>query len=164
MGTIIIPNLQNQVPGYKRKQALGHIMALARLSWQQALATQKAFRLFFDIEKRTIKIEQETNKKDKDGIPTFKLVTIPYLASTYEWPENIVIKQFFIDKQDMMTRPGIKTQEVWFYIAPDGIVQPVIINLLDTNEFDATGKPVRISLAMNPFTGQFKEYEEFQKP
>ena len=86
------------------------------------------------------------------------------MSSTYEWAENIVIKQFYIDKDEMITRPGIKTEQVWFYIAPDGLVQPVVINMLDTSETDAQGKAVTMSLVMNPFTGKFKEYDEFQKP
>lgn len=164
VATIVVPNLQNQVPGYKRKQFITHVTALSRLAWQQALAQQKAFRLFFDIEKHLIKVEQETDKKDKDGRPVFQEVAIPYLKSTYEWPENILIKQFFIDKQELMARVGIKTQEVWFYFAADGLAQPVIINIVDTNDLNAQGKPEQRSLVINPFTGQFKEYDEFQKP
>jgi len=164
VATIVVPNLRTQMPSAVRKQAFAQIGSLARLSWQQALVTQKAFRLFFILEKRMIRVEQETAARDKDGIPKFKEFSIPYLASTYEWPENIVIKQFFIGNQDMMARQGIKTQEVWFYIAADGIVQPVIINLINTHELDGEGKPLGFSLVMNPFTGQFKEYEEFQKP
>ena len=60
MATIVIPNLQQNIPGYKRKQFLSHLTALSQLTWQQALATQKAFRLFFDLEKRIRKVEAET--------------------------------------------------------------------------------------------------------
>ncbi len=164
VATIVIPNLQNRIPGYKRKQFLAHVNALSRLTWQQALATQKAYRLFFDLDKRIIKVEAETEKKDKGGKPKFGDISIPYLNSTYQWADNIEIKQFYIDKNEMIARPGIKTEQVWFYCAPQGLVQSVIINMLDTSETDAQGKAITIGLVMNPFTGQFKEYDEFQKP
>ncbi|MGE0206655.1 MAG: Tfp pilus assembly protein FimT/FimU [Candidatus Babeliales bacterium] len=164
IATIAVPALQNRLPGYQRKQFIAEVDSLSRLAWQEALVQQKALRLLFTLDKRLMSVQIATGGFDKDGNPTFAPVDIPYLKSSYQWPDSIEIKQFFIGKKDFLTRPGIKTETIWFYYAPEGLVQPVIINMLDTSNQDAQGKARQISLVMNPFTGQFKEYEEFQKP
>lgn len=165
MAAITVPNLKYLITGYQRKQFLTQLNGLTRLAWQQALSTQKAHRIFFDIPKRSILAEiEQVGKKDKEGRPAFALAQIPYLRNSFLWPETVEIKQFFIGKDEMITRPGIKTEQIWFYIVPDGLVQEVIINMTDASETDEHGKPLSTSLVMNPFTGEFKEYEEFQKP
>ncbi|MEX0940272.1 MAG: type II secretion system protein [Candidatus Babeliales bacterium] len=163
LATIVVPNLQNVIPGYKRKEFLSRLTGLVRLSWQQALITQRAHRVLFDLEKRIVQVEIESEKKDKKAKPLFEPIKISYLNSTYQWTENIEIKQFFVEGKELIARPGIKTEQVWFYIAPDGLAQEVIINFVDTAQLDA-GRPTTISLVLNPFSAQFREYDTFQKP
>ncbi len=163
VATIVVPNLQQLLPAYKRKEFLTQVSALVRLTWQQALITQKAHRVFFDLEKRVLRIEIETDKKDKTGKPAFEPAAIAYLSTNYQWADAIKIKQFFIEGEEMLARPGIKTEQVWFYIAPDGLAQEVVINLIDSSDIDAQGKPAPVGLVLNPFSAEFKSYEEFQK-
>lgn len=164
MATIIVPNLQRLSPRYKRNEFLSQLGALVRLSWQQALITQKVHRVFFDVEKRIVRVDCVTEKKDKAGSPDFQPVSIAYLNTSYQWSPALEFKQFYIGKDEMLARPGIKTDQIWFYTVPDGLAQDVIINIVDIGETDAQGKPVRIGLVLNPFSAVFKEYEEFQKP
>jgi len=164
VATIVVPNLQQLLPAYKRKEFLTQISALVRLTWQQSLATQTAHRVYFDLEKRLLRIEKETDTKDKDGNPAFAPAEINYLSTSYQWDEGIVIKQFYIEGEELLTRAGIKTEKVWFYIAPDGLAQEVVINLVDSGDFDEQGKPASVGLVLNPFSAEFKDYDEFQKP
>jgi prepilin-type N-terminal cleavage/methylation domain-containing protein len=164
MATIVIPNLQQLSPQYKRKEFLSRLESLVRLSWQQALAEQKAVRIFFDLEKRFVQLEIETEKKEKAGEPEFKPASISYLNTSYEWSENIVFKSFYIGKDDILGRAGTKIETLWFYIASDGLAQEVIINMIDTADKDDQGNPAKIGLVLNPFTATFKEYDEFKKP
>ena len=65
---------------------------------------------------------------------------------------------------DMMAKYArSKSGSVWFYIIPEGMTQDVVLNFIDTNDaYD--GHPRQVGLVLNPFTAQFKEYDEFQKP
>jgi prepilin-type N-terminal cleavage/methylation domain-containing protein len=163
MTTMVVPNLQYLLPTYKRKEFLTQISVLVHLTWQQSLATQKAHRVYFDLEKRILRIEIESDKKDKEGKPAFEPATITYLNTSYQWSDSIVIKQFFIEGEELLTHAGIKTDKVWFYIAPDGLAQEVVINLVDNGDLDAQGKPTPVGLVLNPFSAEFKIYDEFQK-
>lgn len=163
IATIAIPNFRKFMPHYKRKEFFDHFDALTRLAWQQALVTQKAHRVFFDFEKRILRIEQ-AKQNAANTKPEFEPAQIPYVSSSYQWAENIVIKQFYIYAEDMLARQGIKTEHIWFYIAPDGLAQPVIINLIDTSEKDNKGEPYMAALILNPFNAHINYYETFQKP
>lgn len=161
MATIVVPNLGRLRPGYQRQQFVTQMTALMRLSWQQALIKQKPHRLLFDLKKKLVKVEQEVDDGDAQK---FESILVPYLRAEYTWDDTLSIKQFFIEKTDMLNRPGIKTEQIWFYVAPDGLVQPVIINMLDANDSDERGQPTQFSLVSNPFSAEFKEYEKFRKP
>lgn len=160
-GAIIIPNLRFLAPDAEKNEFINRINSLVDLAWQQAIAQQKKIRFFFDIEKRIMQVEIEDDMDDA-GKPKFKQLDITYLSSTYHWPSAIVIKQFFIDGIEMMERPGIKTETVWFYISAEGITQEVILNIHDISANSAN--PKKVSLVLNPFKVKFKEYNEFQKP
>jgi len=164
MATIIIPTMQSYIPGYKRKEFLTRLETLIQLAWQQAFITQKAHRVFFDLEKKMVRVERAQEIKEQEKEPHFEPITIPYLQSSYQWPEHITIKNFYIHEEDLLARRAIKTEKIWFYSAPDGLVQPVIINMIDTAEIDRNGNPVSIGLVINPFNAHVERYEEFQKP
>lgn len=157
-----VPALQNRLPGFKRNEFITEFNALINFAWQQSLATHKTHQINIDINKRLMAIKVETDQKSRDGQSLFKALSDTQLPSDYIWPENIQFKQFFVDGKDMMR--GIQTEEMWFFVVPDGMVQPVIMNLIDTADEDARGEPVQFSLVVNPFTAQVKTYDTFQKP
>ena len=79
--------------------------------------------------------------------------------------DNFEFKNFYIGKRDeiAMTLRGAQRGKLWFYITPEGLAQPVIINLIDTAEV-IEEKGLAFSLVLNPFLVQFKEYDTFQRP
>lgn len=156
MATIIVPNLQQQIPGYQRKAFIAELNNLLALGWQNALITQKAHRVFFDIKKEIIRLEIEEPAAVTTG---FKPVPQTYKKTFYEIPPNIEIKDFFLDGVNEY-RPDREVLTFWFFIVPEGMSQEVVINMIDTSG----AAPVKIGLVLNPFTVQLKEYDSFQKP
>lgn len=75
------------------------------------------------------------------------------------FPEFFQVRDFFFDK-----KRGQGTEEMWFYINPDGIAQEVIFNIIDTKEIERDPRAGNYALVLNPFTSQFKLYEGFQSP
>lgn len=157
LAAVVVPNLQRLFPGYERRAFIEQFSALVQFGWQQALATQKVHRIFFDIDNRLIRLEQEAEKKDHIGQIEFQPVVLPYIKTDIIWPETLALKQFYIEKTEYIARAGIKTETTWFFIVPDGLCQPVIINFQGPEE-------KQISLVLNPFTARFKQYDYFQKP
>ena len=47
---------------------------------------------------------------------------------------------------------------------PDGIAQPVVINLRDLASSEKYHDTGEYSLVLNPFAAQFKLYESFKQP
>lgn len=159
VATIVIPNLQQRIPGHKRKAFISELNTLMALGWQDALASQKTIRVFFDIDKRVVSLESEERRKSSDEV-VYKPLLQAYRSNSYEWPDQIEIKNFYIDSLDELNQPDRKTSSLWFYIMPEGLSQNVIINIEDTSQTP----PIRLGLVLNPFTVQLKEYDTFQKP
>jgi prepilin-type N-terminal cleavage/methylation domain-containing protein len=159
VATIVVPNLQQRVPGHKRKAFISELNTLLALGWQQAFVTQKIHRIYFDVVDRIVKLEsEEPGPVEKEVV--YKPVIQTYRTSSYEWPEEITIKNFYIDGIDELNQPERNTTSVWFYIMPEGLSQAVVINIEDTSQ----SQPIRLGLVLNPFTVQLKEYDTFQKP
>lgn len=159
VAAIVVPNLQQRVSGHKRKAFISELNTLMALGWQDALATQKIIRVFFDVEKRLVILESEEPGSIANEV-VYKPITQTYRSNSYEWPQEIEIKNFFIDGVDELNQPERKTSFLWFYIMPEGLSQNVIINVEDSSQT----QPIRLGLVLNPFTVQLKEYDTFQKP
>ena len=155
IAAIALPNLQGLLPGYKRREFIANLQNMFSLTWQHALATNKAHRVFFDFKKRIVQVEIEDHVT-KEGNPVFKPVQGTYQKYTTQWPEALTIKQFFIEGQDEMARAGREILTAWVYIVPQGYAQDLIINMLDGTR--------QVGLVLNPFTMRFKTYDTFQKP
>lgn len=162
--TVVLPTFNRRTPAQQRNELHQQLNSLMRLGWQQALVTQTIHRLFFDLKKRTVRLERNTDKKDMENKPVFELVNVAYTKSMYQWPEMLQLSQLFIDGQDVLARQGMKIFEAWFFIVPSGLSQAVILNWTDASEKDNNGESVAMSLVLNPFQAQFKQYEKFQKP
>lgn len=163
LATIVVPNLQRQRVVQERRAFIDKLQALTQLAWRQALTTGKVHRLSFDIKKRSISLAVATNKNDAKGNSQFESARGYQLHTTITWPTSLDIKNFFIEGVDEMSRyMGKATEETWFYLFPEGMSQAVIINIAE--EVDRQGGRREIGLVLNPFSGQFKEYDKFQKP
>jgi len=164
LGAIIMPNLRRATPRYEREEFIARFNALTQLAWQQALVTNKSQQVSIDIGKKSIFLLSDTGEKDRSGEPIFKPPAGLVLDTSIIIPNQIEFKQFFIEGFDMMAKfTRTKTEEMWFYIVPEGMAQDVIINFVDTKDTrDETPRPV--GLVLNPFSAQFKIYDAFQKP
>ncbi len=145
---------------YEREQFIARLNQLAAQAWQQSILTNKIHRLLFNTTKRTIVIEQATEKKDRKGFPVFKPLKQQLTSPSYTWPSSIQLKQFILEGKDELSAIGGKGT-IWFAIVPEGISQEVIINGVDTKD-RVLGKPRQFGLVFNPFSSEFKEYNAFQ--
>lgn len=165
LATFVVPNLQRSVPSYERKKFISHLNALFGLAWQNAVVSRAVHKVSFDFGKKKVSIAAATDAQTREGKPVFKPMQSPYLKTSLDIPDNLQIKNFFIEGFDELSRyaGGTATAESWFYIVPEGLTQPIIINLIDTKELLGDGKPEPVGLVLNPFTAQLKEYDTFQK-
>jgi prepilin-type N-terminal cleavage/methylation domain-containing protein len=164
LGSIILPNIGRKTPRYERESFIARFNALVTYGWRQALVTHKVQRITVDIGKKMVNLMTASDEKDKSGELVFTPIVNPVQDTEMPIPENIVIKQFFIEGFDMMAKfARSKTANVWFYIVPEGMVQSVIMNFVDTQDMH-DDQPRPVGLVLNPFTAQFKTYDTFQKP
>lgn len=164
LSAVIMPNIQRSTPRYEREAFIARFNSLVQYGWQQALVTHKVQRITVDVGKKLLTLMTDSGEKDRSGEMVFK--PIPDAVSDTESiiPDQIQIKQFFIEGFDMMAKfARSKTASVWFYIIPEGMVQSVVINFMDTNDL-RDNQPRPVALVLNPFTAQFKTYDTFQKP
>lgn len=166
LASIAVPNYMSQQASYERKKFVTSLNALMSELFQQALISEKIERVKFDFKKRSITMEQEDDHYDEDGNKIFKPVLLHYVDAKYRWPETFEFKQFFVKRQDEIAVRGTHgdTDEVWFYVMPSGMAQEVIINILDTQDEAVHKDGTEMSLVLNPFTLQFREYHDFQIP
>jgi prepilin-type N-terminal cleavage/methylation domain-containing protein len=164
LSAVIMPNIQRSTPRYEREEFIARFNTLVQYGWQQSLATHLLHRINVDVGKKVITLTVATDQKDKSGEFVFKPIPDAVYDTECVIPEQIVIKQFFIEGFDMMTKfARSKTASVWFYIVPEGMVQNVVINFMDTKDV-RDDQPLSVGLVLNPFTAQFKTYDTFQKP
>ena len=163
MLSIAIPNFRKLLPRREREAFIGKVNAITRLAWQRALIERKVHRIVFNFKNNEFWMEEPTGTTKLDEME-FKRVKGGYAITSGKIPKSIKIKNFIIEGFDEMTRRGAGgTDESWFFIMPDGLTQTVIINLLDTKQLNAAGKPRQFGLVLNPFNAQFKVYDSFQK-
>jgi prepilin-type N-terminal cleavage/methylation domain-containing protein len=162
MATIALPNLMPRQPGQERKLFVTKLNELMRFSWQQAILSGKIQRVVINVAQRTIAL-QEAESFDKQGEPVFTDMDNSYLQTSLTWPEQLEVRNLYIEGFDEMSRSvGRQTEKVWFYLVPNGLTQRVTINMLDNDDI-RDGKVVRMALVLNPYTAQFSVYDEFKQ-
>lgn len=164
--SIAVPNLIGRKSKYERKQFIDHANALLQVAWQDTVVTHKLHKITFDISKRIISVDVQTEKKTATGDFVYAPMSSRYLNATYNWPpDTFEIKNFYVNSRDEFNLTlSDQKGKIWFFILPDGLVQPVIINMLDIKDAPIGQNGTEFSLVLNPFTAQFKEYDVFQKP
>ncbi len=167
LATFLVPNLARRVPSYERRSFIEQLNSLTQFAWQQAITKRTVFKVNIDTVKRIIVVESATEEKDQKGGIKFAPLKSAYIRTQASWPEQLQVKQIYIEKDEQLSRhvsSGKKSSlEAWYFVMPDGITQPVVINFVDTKDLIA-GKPKEVGLVLNPFTAQFKEYDTFAKP
>jgi len=163
LATVIVPTFMRRSPIYERRAVIAKLNALTRLAWQNALIENKIHKVKFNLEEGEVSLEITKGQYEK-GEPTFKPLERTYIDTHFDWPENLEIKQFFLEKTDEIRLRGGRTDlSLWFFVMPDGLAQDVIINFIDTKDLLPDGRPKPFGLVLNPFSVQFKEYDTFQK-
>lgn len=161
MMSVLLPSLRGKDPRYERNVFVAQITSLLHNAWQRAVVSQKVHRVVFMFQKNTITVTQQ------DGVSTngdFTFGPIKTYASplSITIPAHIKIKQFIIEGVDEIARfSGGKITESWIYCMPEGLAQPLIINMIDTKDV-VEKKPRQFSLVLNPFSGISKYYDTFQ--
>ncbi len=61
-------------------------------------------------------------------------------------------------------RATSKRENAWFFIAPDGTTQPVVINIKNVSEDQAQAQTPTFGMVLNPFSAQFEYYDTAQQP
>jgi type II secretory pathway pseudopilin PulG len=164
VSAIALPNMKKLLPSYTRRQFLSRLEGITQAGWQRAIRTREVHKVLVEVVGRRISLYRATDQRDAQGKVQYQLVKDSYIAAPFSIPSSIDIKQFFIEGVDEMGRyMESPTGVTWFFIMPEGMTQEVIINMVDTNQ-EKNGKPVAISLVINPFTARFQVYDEFQKP
>lgn len=167
LATAIVPNFKRLWPGYQRKQFVDYMNSLMQVTWHNAIVTNRLHKINFDLEKREISVEIQGDKKPNFiGDAPFLPMNSSYMKTKYQWePETFEFKNFYIAKRDeiSLTLRG-KSGKIWFFITPEGLAQPVILNIYDLKNAPPGQRGTEFSLVLNPFLVQFKAYENFQKP
>ncbi len=162
VAAVAVPAFGRKNPRTERKNFVGQLNTLVKVAWNSAVFTGNLHRIVVDFDRRTINVQSATNKKDDKGKPVF-VPAKGAISRSMKLPKQFKIENFYIEGLDEMERfEGRQTREVWFFITPNGLAQPVTINIVDTSDRSrGQGRP--FALVLNPFSAQFKEYGTFQK-
>lgn len=164
MAVVVVPNLGMKGFREQREQFITDLNLLTKYAWQQAIVTNKVYKIDFDLMQKEVVVMRASDSVDHEGKPTFESMPYSYLTNKIKIPSQFVVRNFYVESFDEMARrTGSATGGVWFYIIPEGLSQSVIINLVDIKDTIA-GKGRAVSLVLNPFTAQFGVYNEFKKP
>jgi len=161
LATIVIPNMRRKAADQDQKNLANYLNAVSQFAMQRAIETYRVHKVVLDLSKRSIFLEVQSPKKDKKD--SFERVKSSFLRTEFNWEPNLVFKNIYIEKEDKMKIVG-KLAQTWFFILPDGLGQPVVLNIIDVKDTRKSAKGKEFSLVLNPFTLQFKNYDSFQKP
>jgi prepilin-type N-terminal cleavage/methylation domain-containing protein len=161
LALLLFSNAQFQRPGTDRDKFFLGLNAIMQVAWQQTVMTNELHRIFFDLKKRTARVERVKKEPSASAEKSFGPLKGMYAASSFSWPAILEIKEFVIEGQDKMKIAGAagKTVEVYFYIIPGIVAQPVTINVRERRGENSRN----MGLVLNVFNGQFKRYDTFQK-
>lgn len=164
VGGIAVPNLARLRPSYERDTFVATMQTLVRRGWQEAVVTHQMQRIFLDLEKRLVTLSRDTGKRDKSGTPIYEQLSNTFIASSYQWPESLQLKDFFVDGVDMFHVRGTRITHIFFFIFPSGTSQEVITNWFDQNDTRESEAGTRFSLMISPLTAKMTESYGFSKP
>ena len=128
-----------------------HLNALVEYGRLQAQSSQKTHRILFDFQKNHLLLQVESPSKNPGSQPDYLPLESSYLASQFDIPSTIEIRKLIIEGKDELA--GAKTNKVWFFIAPNGSAQDVILDVgLSEND-------IHQNYELTPFKVQFKAVE-----
>lgn len=158
--SLVIPRFLSNKPGAAQKKFFTEFNTLVADTVFQAVMNKTVYQVYFDLNKHTITIKKyEPKIETKNKHLRFESTPKDIFQNQINLPETFSIKNFFVqDKDEFMS--GIKMNDAWFYIMPDGNSQAVIININD----DSDDRETNFSIMVNPFYSQVTLHDTFQKP
>ncbi len=159
MATLVVPRFGGRTYRAERDKFVNKFNTMVQLAYQNALSTGKLHRVLIDIDKKKIKLEIESGKDSQNNYQ-FATINIPYVKSELNF-EDFEIINLYLKKDDKLTGRA-RTREAWFFISPGGMAQEVTLNIRYLKNPENINTD--FALVLNPFTVQFKTYDEFQKP
>ncbi len=163
---ITVPNLLGRRVVQERKAFASELNTVMSEVWLRGLENNILHKITFDLEHRKIEVSQQTDTLDAEKKPIFAPVALHFASNSYTWPETFEIQQLYVQGVDEIAAGGLsrKTENIWFFMMPDGTTQEVIINIVDQPENQSEKDAKQISIVLNPFTAQCVMYDTFQKP
>ena len=159
MATMVVPRFGGRTYKAERDKFISKFNSMLQLGYQNALSSSKLHRVLIDIDKKKIRLEIEAGK-DALNKEQFTALKISYVKSEINF-EDFEIINLYLKKDDKLAGRS-RTKEAWFFISPSGMAQEVTLNLKYLKNPENIN--TNFALVLNPFTVQFKTYDEFQKP
>ncbi len=155
-----IPKFLASQQGRAKKLFFSEFNMLISNTMHQAIISKKIHQIFWDLTHHEIMVkvfDETSNEQSKHQ--KFKPVAPGIFNSKIKFPENFVIRNFFIQGKDEM-EAGVTKFTLWTYIMPDGTSQQVMINIQD----DAEDKNNQFAIQIDPFYSQVSLKNAFEKP
>lgn len=152
-----VPNYRARLVRLERDTFFANLKGIIEFARQRAMVSNKISKVTFDIANHTAWIELQTQQKDIKGEPLFERIKSGPARASITWNERFVFRSFVIEGVDELARYGAgkTTEEVWFFIVPDGIVQEVMFTVADTRDM-IRKKAHQFVCTINPFSGALK--------
>lgn len=159
--TFAVPRFMSSQKGRAKKQFFTEFSTLISQTMYQAIISKKVHQIFWNLAQNEIQVKIYDNTSESaNKHQGFKPIADNSFNSKIKIPQQFVIRNFFIQKNEDEIKPGEKKDSIWTYIMPDGTSQHAIINIQDEEESEQN----KFSLIINPFYSQVSLYESFQKP
>jgi prepilin-type N-terminal cleavage/methylation domain-containing protein len=166
LGAIVLPNFSGRLPCVQRQKFITTLNAVVNRAWFKSLESSHLHKVIFNLNQRTLKIQERTEQKDVAGAFVFKDVGAHYIKTPFKWDERFRIENFYVEGVDEIAQhaAGSQMEDIWFFIMPQGLSQEAIINILDTKDAAGDSDGKRVGLVLNPFSVEFEVYDEYQHP
>lgn len=159
LGSFALPNIFRKNEMAQTRAFINDFENLMHAAVMAAMQEEKVVQVYCDVTSKTILLQiQDFASADKDIHKQF--IPLQKKHAKLMIPDWLSIQNFYIG--DIYEASGKSLQKVWFYVMPNAICQPIIINF--ANEHPDLVRDKELSLVINPFLGQVSSLYEFQKP
>ncbi len=155
-----VPRFLSSQQGRAKKQFFAEFAVLVSDTMYQAVISKKIHQIFWDLNHHEILVKiYDEHSSEQGKHKKFKAIAPGIFHSKIKFPENFLIRNFFIQGKDEM-EAGVTKYTLWSYIMPDGTSQQLLINIQDENE----EKNNQFAIKVNPFYSQASLHDTFEKP
>ena len=159
LGSFVLPNIFRKKEDAQTKTFINDFENLMYTAVMTALQESKVVQVYFDVANKAIMLKLQDFESTSKDIHK-KFIPLQKKSAKIIIPDWLSIQNFYIADIDECKRGPLTL--VWFYVMPDAIAQPMIINF--ANEHQELARDKELSLVINPFLGQVSSLYEFQKP